>query len=156
MNHMGCSVTVVNQTGCSVTVVDHIGTTVVNQTGCSVTVVGDHLGKLGVVSFFCFGFVRCYRSEPLKTCCGPVITFCSKHMVNYRRVRLYCSVWLINYRSNRFYNSDVVMNVVMNKRLGRRVCCDRKYPTFAYDHTTLKTPELVRSPKLSNVGPGEY
>ena len=25
---------------------------------------------------------------------------------------------------------------------------------LVYDHTTLKTPVLVRSPKLSNVGPG--
>ena len=28
--------------------------------------------------------------------------------------------------------------------------------TFVYDHTTLKAPELVRSPKLSNIGPGQY
>ena len=25
-----------------------------------------------------------------------------------------------------------------------------------YDHTTLKAPDLVRSPQLSRVGPGEY
>ena len=27
---------------------------------------------------------------------------------------------------------------------------------FVYDHTTLKTPVLVRSPMLSNVGPAQY
>ena len=28
--------------------------------------------------------------------------------------------------------------------------------TYVYGHTTLKAPVLVRSPKLSNVGPGQY
>ena len=28
--------------------------------------------------------------------------------------------------------------------------------SFAYDHTTLKAPVLVRSPKLSSVGPAQY
>ena len=28
------------------------------------------------------------------------------------------------------------------------------YQSNAYDHTTLNAPVLVRSPKLSNVGPG--
>ena len=32
----------------------------------------------------------------------------------------------------------------------------RKEHSYVYGHTTLKTPVLVRSPKLSNVGPGQY
>ena len=31
-----------------------------------------------------------------------------------------------------------------------------KWLWFVYGHTTLNTPVLVRSPKLSNVGPGQY
>ena len=33
-------------------------------------------------------------------------------------------------------------------------CCN--FVSVAYDHITLKTPVLVRSPKLSNVEPGQY
>ena len=40
--------------------------------------------------------------------------------------------------------------------VGWLVGARQNFVTLAYDHTTLKAPELVRSPKLSNVGPGEY
>ena len=45
-----------------------------------------------------------------------------------------------------------VENIMGTDFGGRHHCefCHRD----AYDHTTLKAPDLVRSPKLSNVGPG--
>ena len=38
--------------------------------------------------------------------------------------------------------------------IGLIVLVEKIFISLAYDHTTLKAPELVRSPKLSNVGPG--
>ena len=46
-----------------------------------------------------------------------------------------------------FFERFAVQNTATHQRI---------FGTVVYDHTTLKAPELVRSPKLSNVGPGEY
>ena len=78
------------------------------------------------------------------------------HENQVAKVVLHSDQWdqcLSQHLNKRMKNLHILPSKVYHIFSQRHKCHSKRYPNV-YGHTTLKTPVLVWSPKLSNVGPG--
>ena len=79
--------------------------------------------------------MECYENVLFKGAWFNLFMYDQMHKINKKTAKQNCLNWMCGFQNVHFIND--------------------KNPGFVvYGHITLKTPVLVRSPKLSNVEPG--